>query len=116
MINNFQIKIFNRPLQLNFFRNTSKNFNIVLKMSLNSYSLKKYYSTKQNINYYNQQINNYYNPPISTNDILSQLTYHLNTLKFQKIQKDYTFKRASVAAIIRVVPQNINQINGNFSY
>ncbi|ORY86546.1 hypothetical protein LY90DRAFT_663197, partial [Neocallimastix californiae] len=84
-------------------------------MSLNSYSLKKYYSTKQNINYYNQQINNYYNPPISTNDILSQLTYHLNTLKFQKIQKDYTFKRASVAAIIRVVPQNINQINENWS-
>jgi len=69
-----------------------------------SYSIKKYYSTKQN--------NNYYYPPISTNDILSQLTYNLNTLKFQKIQKDYTTRRASVAAIIRVVPRNVNQVNG----
>lgn len=106
MINNFQIKIFNRPLQLSFFR-TSKNFSTVLKMSLNSYSVKKYYSTKQN--------NNYYYPPISTNDILSQLNYNLNTLKFQKIQKDYSIRRASVAAIIRVVPRNVNQINGNIS-
>ncbi|KAG4096997.1 hypothetical protein H8356DRAFT_941818 [Neocallimastix lanati (nom. inval.)] len=73
-----------------------------------SYSIKKYYSTKQN--------NNYYYPPISTNDILSQLTYNLNTLKFQKIQKDYTTRRASVAAIIRVVPRNVNQVNDNWSY
>ncbi|ORX77856.1 hypothetical protein BCR32DRAFT_282835 [Anaeromyces robustus] len=76
-------------------------------MSINSYSIKKYYSTKQN--------NNYYFPPVTTKDILSQLNYNLNTLKFQKIQTDFSIRRASVAAIIRVVPRNVNQVNENWS-
>jgi len=81
--------------------------NSLFKMSLHNYSLKKYYSTKQN--------NNYYYPPTSPNDLLNQLTYNLNTLKFQKIQTDFSIRRASVAAILRVVPRNVNQVNDNWS-
>jgi len=107
MIYNFKIKLFNSsPLPIKNFILPSNNLNSLFKMSLHNYSLKKYYSTKQN--------NNYYYPPTSPNDLLNQLTYNLNTLKFQKIQTDFSIRRASVAAILRVVPRNVNQVNGNF--
>jgi len=108
MIYTFQLKLLNTSLlpikNLKNFIRPAANLNNHFRMSLNNYSLKKYYTTKQN--------NSYYYPPVTTNDLLSQLTYNLNTLKFQKIQTDFTIRRASVAAILRVVPRNVSQVNG----
>lgn len=111
MIYTFQLKLLNTSLlpikNLKNFIRPAANLNNHFRMSLNNYSLKKYYTTKQN--------NSYYYPPVTTNDLLSQLTYNLNTLKFQKIQTDFTIRRASVAAILRVVPRNVSQVNDDWS-